>query len=234
MGEADSEVRRSVLLIEDEPAIADTVVYALETEGFATRWYGDGRSGMAAFREQPPDLVILDVGLPDINGFDLCRQIRAESDLPIIFLTARSDEIDRVVGLELGGDDYVVKPFSPRELSARVRARLRRHPPASPEPLAADAGFSVDEAGLRILCNGRDLELSRYEYRLFLVLLRHPGRAYSREQLMQQAWDEPERSYDRTVDTHIKTLRAKIRDKGCGADPIRTHRGIGYSYSPSP
>ena len=230
MSEAAAGGKPSILIIEDEPAIADTVVYALETEGFATVWCADGAAGMAAFQQQPPDVIILDVGLPDINGFELCRRIRAESNVPIIFLTARTDEIDRVVGLELGADDYVVKPFSPRELSARVRARLRRHPSPVERPEASQGDdFSDDAAGMRILYNGRDLELSRYEYRLFALLLQHPGRVYSREQLMQAAWEEPERSYDRTVDTHIKTLRGKIRDKGCRVDPIRTHRGIGYS-----
>ena len=216
-----------ILVVEDEPAIADTILYALETEGFATRWCATGGDAWEAVRAEAPAAMVLDVGLPDVNGFDLCRRIRALSEVPILFLTARGDEIDRVLGLELGGDDYMVKPFSPRELSARVRARLRRRKPAG---AIAEPGFVVDEAGARILCQGRDLELSRYEYRLFRVLLRHPGRIYSREQLMEQAWDEPERSFDRTVDTHIKTLRAKIRAKAPGRDPIRTLRGLGYAY----
>jgi len=231
MSERNPPPKPLILVIEDEPAIADTVVYALETEGFATHWCTTGGDAWEAFRNRPPPAaIILDVGLPDVSGFDLCRRIRTESEVPIIFLTARSDEIDRVVGLELGGDDYVVKPFSPRELSARVRARLRRHTPTAISAGEGDPGFAIDEAGVRILYQGHDLELSRYEYRLFRILLRHPGRVYSRGQLMEQAWDEPERSFDRTVDTHIKTLRAKIRDKAPKLDPIRTHRGIGYAY----
>jgi two-component system catabolic regulation response regulator CreB len=221
-----------VLLIEDESAIADTVVYALETEGYGVRWTQTGTAGLAAFADGSPALVILDIGLPDMNGFDLCRQIRARSEVPIVFLTARSDEIDRIVGLEIGGDDYVVKPFSPRELTARIRAILRRG------RLGADASgpdeFEVDAQAQRIRFRGEDLGLSRYEYRLLRILLAHPGRVYSREQLMQMAWEEPERSLDRTVDTHIKTLRAKIRAVDGQFDPIRTRRGIGYAFEPGP
>ena len=221
--------RPLILLIEDEPAIADTLVYALETEGFATHWAATGQAGLDAWRELDPALIVLDVGLPDMNGFDLCRSVRAQADVPIVFLSARGHEIDRVVGLEIGGDDYVVKPFSPRELVARVRARLRR-------PQAAGSGdaprFEIDEAAQRIRCDGRELDLSRYEYRLFAILLRSPRRVYSREQLMQLAWDEPESVFDRTVDAHVKTLRAKIRAVAPKADPIRTRRGLGYVYEP--
>jgi len=228
MPQQNVETPAHILIIEDEPAIADTVVYALETEGFSTQWCANGETGLEEFHTNKPDVIILDVGLPDINGFDLCRRIRQESDVPIIFLTARTDEIDRVVGLELGADDYVLKPFSPRELSARVRARLRR----KSTPSKQSKSFSIDEASYRILYQGTDLDLSRYEYRLLHLLLQQPKRIYSREQLMQQVWDEPERSFDRTVDTHIKTLRSKIRQQNTDKDFIKTHRGLGYSYQP--
>lgn len=220
-----------ILIIEDEPGIADTVVYALKTEGFETLHALTGTQGLEEWQHQSPDLIVLDVGLPDTNGFELCKTIRQQSDVPIIFLTARSDEIDRVVGLEIGGDDYIVKPFSPRELTARVKARLRRHTPAGPaaSSIASD-GFHLDEDGHCAHLNTRNLNLSRYEFRIFSILYQHPGRIYSRDQLMEQAWDEPDTAFDRTIDTHIKTLRQKIRRIDPKADPIKTHRGLGYAF----
>ncbi len=223
--------RPLILLIEDEAPIADTVTYALRTEGFRTDWHQTGGAGLSAFQAAAPALVILDIGLPDMNGFDVCRRIREQADTPVIFLTARSGEIDCVVGLEIGGDDYVVKPFSPRELAARVRARLRsRHATAGQAP--SDDRFEVDDDAQCIRLGQRDLGLTRYEFRLLRQLLRHPQRVYSRDQLLELVWEEPEQSYDRTVDTHIKTLRRKIRSVNPRLDPIRTHRGLGYSYSP--
>ncbi len=219
-----------ILLIEDEAPIADTVAYALGTEGFRTDWHQTGGAGLSAFRATAPALVILDIGLPDMNGFDVCRKIREQADTPVIFLTARSGEVDCVVGLEIGGDDYVVKPFSPRELAARVRARLRhRRPEAGPAP---DDRFEIDDDGQCIRLGNQDLGLTRYEFRLLRQLLRHPQRVYSRDQLLELVWEEPDQSYDRTVDTHVKTLRRKIRSVSPGLDPIRTHRGLGYSYCP--
>jgi two-component system catabolic regulation response regulator CreB len=223
-----------ILIIEDEPAIADNIVYALETEGFACRWCATGREGLAAL-DGTFDLAVLDVGLPDIGGFDLCREIRKRHELPILFLTARAGEIDRVVGLELGADDYVVKPFSPRELAARIKAILRRtskgnagDTPTAP-PRDAGAPFRLDAERCAIAYFGARLELSRYEYRLLAVLIEKPGRVWSREQLMERAWDEPEASLDRTVDAHIKSLRAKLRQVRPEVEAIVTHRGLGYS-----
>jgi two-component system catabolic regulation response regulator CreB len=177
------------------------------------------------------DLVILDVGLPDINGFDLCRELRRSSDLPMLFLTARGDEIDRIVGLELGADDYVVKPFSPREVAVRVRTILRRLAPRTGEPgIVGDGGvFSIDAASRTIRYHGEPLELTRYEYDLLATLIDAPGRVFSRGQLMQKVWTHPDHSLERTVDTHIKTLRGKLRAVCSDAEPIRTHRGIGYA-----
>jgi len=231
-----------ILLIEDEPAIADAVVYALQTEGFETRWVTAGSEGLAVFAEMAPELVILDVGLPDMSGFDVCRRIRARSDTPVIFLTARAAEIDCVVGLEIGGDDYMVKPFSPRELTARVRARLRarRRAERSARKARSDsqhpvhnAGFEINRARQAIYLHGQDLELSRYEFRLLSLLLGRPGRVYSRGQIMDLVWESPEHSLDRTVDTHIKTLRRKIRKVDPAMKLIRTHRGVGYSANPA-
>ena len=236
----------SILIIEDEPAIADTLLYALATEGFSPRWCATAREGLEALRAQPFALLVLDVGLPDANGFELCKQIRAAGhELPIVFLTARASEIDRIVGLEIGGDDYLVKPFSPRELTARVKVILRRMRPSgttpaivAPAPVAAAAaaekartaaGFALDEVRCRISWSGQPLDLTRIEYRLLKTFLGQPGRVFNREQLLTAAWDEPEASLDRTVDAHVKTLRAKLRAVAPEEDPIQTHRGLGYS-----
>lgn len=227
----------SILIIEDEPAIADTLVYALKTEGFTPEWCGTGRAGLAALAARPFALVVLDVGLPDGNGFEFCKQIRARSAVPVIFLTARNSEMDRVLGLELGGDDYLVKPFSPRELTARVKAILRRTSGDGPltvpsrdiHPTRHPPEFEVDEERHLIAYRGVALELTRYEFRLLKTLVARPGRVFSREQLMSAAWEDPGASLDRTVDAHIKTLRAKLRSVAGGADPIQTHRGTGYA-----
>lgn len=246
-----SDARR-ILIIEDEPAIADTLIYALKTEGFVPEWCATGRAGLIALAarttERAFSLVILDVGLPDGTGFEVCKQIRTHSTVPVIFLTARNAELDRVLGLELGGDDYLVKPFSPRELTARVKAILRRVPaaadplakseaPATPVALAgapatasaANGGFVVDDARCGITYRGTALELTRYEFRLLKALVAQPGRVFSRDQLMSAAWEDPGASLDRTVDAHIKTLRAKLRVIAPDVDPIQTHRGLGYS-----
>lgn len=222
-----------ILILEDESSIADNIRYALEAEGFATAWgstLGEGRRRLAT---GGIDLIVLDVGLPDGNGFDFCRELRKTSAVPVIFLTARSSEIDRVVGLEIGADDYLVKPFSPRELAARVKAVFRRGAAANPEPAAvrmrSNLPFTIDSERMKISYFGEALPLSRYEYRLLRVLIERPGRVLSRDQLMELAWEEPEASLDRTVDAHIKTLRAKMKKVNAVAEPIETHRGLGYS-----
>ena len=232
-------VPQKILIIEDEPAIADTLLYALKTEGFEPHWCTTGQGGLAALVAQEFALVVLDVGLPDGSGFEFCKAIRTRSAVPVIFLTARAGEIDRVVGLEIGGDDYLVKPFSPRELTARVKAILRRtnghainQPVAaqpSPPSTAPAPAFVVDDARCRIVYRGQALDLTRCEFRLLKTLLAQPGRVFSREQLMTAAWDDPSASFDRTVDAHIKTLRAKLRAIDQTSDPIQTHRGLGYS-----
>ncbi len=220
--------RQIILVVEDEPPIAETMVYALQTEGFAALWKTTGREALAVLAEQEVALVVLDVGLPDINGFDLCREIRRQRKVPVIFLTARSGEVDRVVGLELGGDDYMTKPFSPRELTARVRAVLRRST-GEDEAAPVSAVWRHDEARCRISYRARPLDLTRNEYRLLRTLLAQPGRVFSRDQLMEAAWEDPGAALDRTVDAHIKLLRAKLRAVAPDADPLVTHRGLGYS-----
>lgn len=221
-----------ILVVEDEPAIAETTTYALTTDGFETVWVATGQAALDLLQHQQFDLVVLDIGLPDINGFDLFRQI--EHQLPVIFLTARSGEIDRVVGLELGADDYIAKPFSPRELCARVRTVLRRltkqqsaNTAAAQKPL--NDIFTVDEERKRISFHGVALELSRTEYRLLKALLGKPGRVFTREELMAKAWEHPDVSLERTVDTHVKIIRAKLRAIQLEPNPIITHRGLGYS-----
>jgi two-component system catabolic regulation response regulator CreB len=233
--------RPRILIVEDEPAIADTLIYALKTEGFDPEWCATGGAGLAALTSKPFDFVVLDVGLPDGSGFDFCKQIRARSAVPVLFLTARNTELDRVLGLELGGDDYLAKPFSPRELTARVKAILRRTAHANSDAggekapanagvaVAKKAGFSVDEERCLIHYHAAPLDLTRYEFRLLKTLVAKPGRVFSRDQLMTAAWEDPAASLDRTVDAHIKTLRAKLRAVTPHIDPIQTHRGLGYS-----
>jgi two-component system, OmpR family, catabolic regulation response regulator CreB len=218
-----------ILIVEDEPAIADTLQYALETEGFNPVVAPTGQEALALIENGGIALVILDIGLPDINGFELCKQIRQKTPLPIIFLTARNEEVDRVVGLEIGGDDYVVKPFSPRELTARVKAVLRRVQPVARFASEAAPVWAVDAARRQIRYFGRVLDLSRTEYELLQTFIRRPGRVFTREQLMASVWDEPEASMDRTVDAHIKNLRAKLKAVRADLDPIATHRGTGYA-----
>lgn len=217
-----------ILIVDDEPAIVDTIQYALETENFDTVCFFSGGPVLSFFREQAADLVILDVGLPDMSGFDLCREIRKTSAVPVIFLTARVGEIDRVVGLEIGGDDYVTKPFSPRELTARVKAVLRRTL-NGPLPGREPGPFEVNESKRQIAYFGTVVDLSRYEYEILKTFIRRPGHVFSREQLMDLVWEEPEASLDRTIDAHIKNIRAKLRGIRPDGEPIVTHRGAGYS-----
>ena len=217
----------NILIVEDEPAIADTISYALRTEGFIPSQAELGETALALVAKGSFKLVILDVGLPDISGFEVCRRLRTFSDLPVIMLTARAEEVDRIVGLEIGADDYVVTPFSPRELVARVRVILRRLDRS--QARAPSAAFWVDEAKHRIEFHGKALDLTRYEFRLLKTLLAHPEQVFTRSQLLERVWPEAEDSGDRTVDTHIKTLRAKLRALDAEADPIQTHRGLGYS-----
>jgi two-component system catabolic regulation response regulator CreB len=238
---ASAEATRTrILLVEDEPAIADTITYALTTEGFEPVWCATGQAALAALGRTTFGLAVVDVGLPDINGFDLFREIQAHWHVPVIFLTARTSEIDRVVGLELGADDYVPKPFSPRELCARVRTVLRRvarsagaespaPPIGTPRVRPPSGPFEVDDERKTIRYRGRPLDLSRYEYRLLKLFVERPGRVYSRDDLLVQVWDDPASSLDRTVDAHVKQLRAKLRAVDPNADAIQTHRGLGYS-----
>ncbi|MEK6793828.1 MAG: two-component system response regulator CreB [Spirochaetota bacterium] len=216
----------SVLVIDDEPAIADTIVFALSQEGFTAVVHGTGAAGIAAFREGCPALLIIDVGLPDMSGFDVIREVRRTSHVPIIVLTARTAEVDRIVGLEIGADDYVTKPFSPRELAARVKAVLRRTENAA---VASSSAFVIDTDQCSIAFYGTPVMLSRYEYLILKLLVERPGKVFSRDEIMEAVWDDPGGSFDRTIDTHVKTIRQKLHEIRKTDDPIVTHRGIGYS-----
>lgn len=222
-------MQTSILIIEDESSIADVLAYALKSEGYATQCCTLGSEGLEQLRSGAHSMAILDVGLPDMNGFEVCRHARKFTDIPILFLTARSEEVDRIVGLEIGADDYVTKPFSPREVVARVRVILRRRAPAAASGNAA--WFEVDAQSARIRFCGAMLDLTRYEFQLLRMLLEHCGRIYSREVLMDAIWRDALDTSDRTVDTHIKTLRAKLKAVRDDLDPIVTHRGMGYSVA---
>ena len=221
-----------ILIIEDEPSIADSLCFALGREGYDATSTPLGCEGIAQARERAPDLAILDVGLPDMSGFEVCKAIRAFSDVPIIFLTARNDEIDRVVGLEIGADDYVVKPFSPRELVARVKVILKRRPAAATAAaIPTPGGLVIDRDGAAASYAGHRLELARYEFLLLALLAERPGVVHSRSQILDALWPAASGSMERTIDTHVKTLRAKLKDAGADPETIRTHRGLGYSLN---
>jgi two-component system, OmpR family, catabolic regulation response regulator CreB len=220
-----------ILIVEDEAAIADTLVYVLQGEGFTTTWLSLGQAAVEFQRATPADLIILDIGLPDISGFEACKQLRRFSEVPVMFLSARDGEIDRVVGLEIGADDYVIKPFSPREVAARVRAILKRMAPRI-DPVPATSVFVIDTDRVQISYRGQPLNLTRHEFRLLQCLLEQPQRVFSREQLLDALGVPSDAGYERSIDSHIKSLRAKLRAVASDAEPIQTHRGLGYSYSP--
>lgn len=209
-----------ILLLEDDPAIAATVVYALQREGLAVQHHAWLKEARAAWQRQAPQAAVLDIGLPDGSGLDWLRELRQSGDAtPVLMLSARGEELDKVLGLELGADDYLCKPFGVRELVARVRALLRRRP-------AQATGLKIHAHDAHL--NGQRLDLTRRELALLQALQAAQGRTLSREQLLNRAWGADSESNDRTVDTHIKTLRAKLREAGLGDDAIRTHRGLGY------
>jgi DNA-binding response OmpR family regulator len=220
-----------VLVVEDDPRISDVLEYALKAEGYDVQTAQRGREAAEIARNSSPGVIVLDVGLPDIDGFEVCRIVRTFSEVPVIFLTSRADEIDRVVGLEIGGDDYVVKPFSPRELLARIKAILRRnHRPDSTrteERTQAQLHYgsiTIDPEKFRVHCEGREITLTAQEFKLLELLVRHPGRVFTREQVLNRAWGDGGLVTDRTIDVHVKSLRKKFGK----FEFIETVRGIGY------
>ncbi len=216
-----------VLVVEDERAIADLVRLYLAREGFGVHVEADGVAGLAAARRLHPVAIVLDVGLPSLDGTELCRRLRADGDwTPVLFVTARDDEVDRVLGLELGADDYVTKPFSPRELVARVKTVLRRARGAEQaSPLLAVGRVRLDQDRRRAYVGDAEVPLTTTEFDLLAFLLRRPGRVYEREHLLSEVWGYAAAAGTRTVDVHVAQLRAKLGD----ASPIRTVRGVGYS-----
>ena len=222
---------RTILVVEDEPTLRETLAEALEADGFRVVSAGDGRMALERFRAEHPDLVLLDLMLPEISGIDVCRIIRAESPVPIIMLTARGSEVDKVVGLELGADDYVTKPFSLRELSARIRAVFRRgeQTAAAGAPAVVDLGsVQVDLAGHRILRDGVDVPVKPKVFELLAFLVRHPGQVVTRDQLLERVWGYDYAGETRTVDVHVHWLRAAIEVDPANPALIQTVRGVGY------
>ncbi len=223
----------TLLLVEDEPAIAEPLIYALQREQFAVVHCLNGQQALQQAGERHFDLFILDVGLPDQTGFTLCRALQAIRPTPVLFLTARNDETDRIVGLELGAEDYVGKPFSPRELLLRINVILRRHAGAADNGSDSAAAFRHEAAAAQIHYRQQKLALTRSEYLLLATLLSQPERVFSREQLLTALGPQSEDSTDRVIDTLIKQLRAKLRAIDPASDPISTHRGFGYSLQRS-
>jgi DNA-binding response OmpR family regulator len=231
-GQGDPGGRGLVLVVEDERAIAELISLYLRRDGFGVHVATDGLAGLAAIRRMRPVAVVLDVGLPGMDGVEVCRTIRAEDDwTPVLFVTARDDEVDRVLGLELGADDYVTKPFSPRELAARVRTVLRRASGVAPDVRVHAVGtVRADVSGRRVWAADREVPLTSTEFDLLVQLVRHPGRVFTREQLLSAVWGYAAAAGTRTVDVHVAQLRAKLGEHS----PIRTVRGVGYSAEAVP
>jgi two-component system, OmpR family, catabolic regulation response regulator CreB len=227
---------QTVLVVEDTDEIRELVVTVLTKAGMDVRAVASGAACMEELRRSVPDVVVLDLGLPDADGTEICRQIRAETQCYVLMLTARAEEVDLLIGLAVGADGYMAKPFSPRELVARVRGILRRsvRPTNTAPAVAADpppTPFVLDEERHQIRYYGRLLELSRYEYGILRLLVQKPGRVFTRDELLDKVWDGGSDSFDRTVDAHIKTLRAKLKAIVPELEPIRTLRGSGYALS---
>jgi DNA-binding response OmpR family regulator len=224
---------RTILVVDDEPTLREALVDALEADGFRVVSAADGREALARFREERPDLVLLDLMLPELSGIEVCRIIRAESAVPIVMLTAKDSEVDKVVGLELGADDYVTKPFSLRELSARIRALFRRSEQVAVEapPAVVDLGrVQVDLAGHRLLLDGEALPVKPKAFELLAFLLRHPGQVFTRDQLLEHVWGYDYAGETRTVDVHVHWLRGQIEDQPGAPRLLHTVRGVGYVF----
>ncbi len=224
-----------ILLVDDDPRLREMLGYALRREGYEVREAGDGAAALRSFAEQPVDLVVLDIMMPELDGLQVCRELRRDSRVPIVFLSSKAEELDRVLGLELGGDDYVTKPFSPRELISRVKAVLRRSqaPPLAPsEDTQADAVLSagplkLDPQAHRCTVHGVEVALTLTEFRMLQTLLAAPGRAYSRDELVERSYDGRHFVSGRTVDSHIRRIRAKLRTAGID-ELIETVHGLGF------
>ncbi len=234
---------RTILVVDDEATLRETLVEALELEGFRAVAAADGREALEAFRSEHPDLVLLDLMLPELSGVEVCRILRAESSVPIVMLTARDSEVDKVVGLELGADDYVTKPFSLRELSARIRGIFRRQDrlatssaavptdaaAAAQVPPPVDLGrVQVDLAGHRLLRDGRPVPIKPKAFELLAFLLRNPGQVFTRDQLLEHVWGYDYAGETRTVDVHVHWLRVEVEADPANPELLQTVRGVGY------
>jgi phosphate regulon transcriptional regulator PhoB len=224
---------KRIAVVEDDADLATMIDYNLRRHGYEPHLFNGSKGLLKALEQVKPDLVVLDVMLPEADGFEVCRNIRQSPALgrvPVLFLTARSEEVDRVLGLEIGGDDYITKPFSPRELIARIKAHLRR------EEMDADPGalslgpFQLDRGARRVFLNGRELTLTSTEFNLLEFFLTHPGRAYSREQLLEAVWGEQRYVTPRTVDVHVRRLREQIEEQAENPRYLTTVRGFGYRF----
>jgi phosphate regulon transcriptional regulator PhoB len=224
---------KRIAIVEDEAELASLIEYNLQRSGYQTQILRGSGDTLKALEQFKPDLIVLDVMLPEMDGFEICREVRRSPVLgrtPVVFLTARSDEVDRVLGLEIGGDDYMTKPFSPRELIARVKAHLRREEMDS-EPETVETGpFKLERTAHRVFLEGRELDLTSTEFRLLEFFVTHPGRAYNREQLLEAVWGEQRYVTLRTVDVHIRRLRESIEQQPDSPRYLTTVRGFGYRF----
>jgi DNA-binding response OmpR family regulator len=231
---------RTILVVDDEPTIRETLVEALEAEGYRAIPASDGRQALELFRAERPDLILLDLMLPEISGMDLCRIIRRESGVPIVMLTAKDSEVDKIVGLELGADDYVTKPFSLRELTARVRAMFRRleqqgaaaseSSSEAPPPLVDLGRVQLDMAGHRLLRDGVTVSIKPKAFELLAFLVRNPGQVFTRDQLLERVWGYDYGGETRTVDVHVHWLRSAIEADPAAPAYLHTVRGVGYVF----
>lgn len=224
--------KHTVLIVEDESSIAEALQYQLAQDGFDVNWAGDGATGLEVFKQGGIDFVVLDLMLPEMNGEDLCRAIRKESDVPILMLTAKDTEVDKVLGLELGADDYVTKPFSSREVLARIHAIMRRPRGGSPSEALTGGGISLDHDTMDVVVRGQGVALTPKEFELLEYMMERPNKVLRREVLLDEIWGLDFGGDSRTLDVHIKRLRAK-----CEADPgkpshLLTVRGVGYKFAP--
>ena len=225
---------RTLLIVDDEPTLLETLAYNLERDGYEVLTASDGREALVKFRAHQPDLLVLDLMLPELSGVEVCRIIRRESGLPILMLTAKDGEIDKVVGLEVGADDYVTKPFSLRELQARIRALLRRtdqQAATESAPAVIDLGHvQADLAGHRLLKDGQPLPIKPKAFELLAFLIRHPGQVFTREQLLEHVWGYDYAGETRTVDVHVHWLRSRIEEDAGAPHFLHTVRGVGYVF----
>jgi two-component system response regulator MtrA len=224
-------MRARVLVVDDDPALAEMLGIVLRGEGFAPWFVGDGEAALTAFREIRPDLILLDLMLPGMSGLDVCRAVRAESGVPIVMLTAKADTVDVVLGLESGADDYVVKPFKPKELVARVRARLRRGDDTPPETLTIgppEARIDIDVPGHSVTRDGGQIALTPLEFDLLVALARKPRQVFTREVLLEQVWGYRHAADTRLVNVHVQRLRAKVEKDAEHPEVVLTVRGVGY------